>query len=260
LKQLQYILIAVIFAVAANTAFAQDEVKLLSSNYTTTNHPTPYVVYTHFTGQVEVKNLAYEKQVAIHHINHAGEWVDAQCFYVGPSSKPGYEIWEYQIIYTMNAHNYFPDFLQFAIKYNVDGLEFWDNNNGQDYNGQKNYEAPFDGMVRLVDAASWSVNNPTPYVVDVFLTGTVEVKNTAYHKVINIHYNDERGSTWWTESATYVGPSSTPGYEIWEFDFVVESYKGFDAPRQFVIQYLVDGGEHWDNNGGNNYKAVDFMD
>jgi hypothetical protein len=72
---------------------------------------------------IEVENLAYEKQVAIHFAS--GQ--EASAYYLRPSG-PHRELWE---CFLPLNHRY-PE-LKFALRYAVGAQEYWDNNGGQDY-------------------------------------------------------------------------------------------------------------------------------
>jgi hypothetical protein len=76
---------------------------------------------------IEVENLSYDKQVAIHFAS--GQ--EAPAGYVRPSER-NRELWECYL--PINSR--YPE-LKFALKYAVGSAVYWDNNGGQDY--QLNY-------------------------------------------------------------------------------------------------------------------------
>lgn len=114
--------------------FSRDIVKLKTAKYYTTSNPSPYTKNHILEAEIEVKNLAYNKEVAIHHVGSDGKWKDATGTYLKPSTRSGYEIWK--VVITTPVYKYPPqDFYRFAIKYNVRNEEYWDNNNNKDYFG-----------------------------------------------------------------------------------------------------------------------------
>ncbi len=78
------------------------------------------------TIDVKVKNIAYDKKVTIHGKNVlTGEWFDVQAQYIS-TLDDGYELWRaYPVSYSKD--------FEFAIKYEVNGNTYWDNNNGNNY-------------------------------------------------------------------------------------------------------------------------------
>lgn len=84
------------------------------------------------TGEIEVRDLAWQKQVRVHWTTaDAGDapwqWTDAQ--FAGMSEGGDFERWSF----TIDAPGLADTELRFAIRYDVDGQTFWDNDCGDDY-------------------------------------------------------------------------------------------------------------------------------
>lgn len=106
---------------------ATDEVSYYSSSKDVVDAGGGYSLYE-VKVQVKVKNIAYDKAVTLHYKNNiTGEWVDNAAHYCY-SLDDNYEIWEGSVYYWS-----MPGYVQFAIKYEVAGQTYWDNNDNNDY-------------------------------------------------------------------------------------------------------------------------------
>lgn len=107
---------------------ATDEVSLISTNPRQVDSYGGVGVYIVGTS-VKIKNMAYDKKVYIHcRMLGSDEWMDVECSY-SLSLDNGYEVWYADPVW------YYPTYtgIQFAVKYEVNGQIYWDNNNGNDY-------------------------------------------------------------------------------------------------------------------------------
>jgi hypothetical protein len=88
---------------------------------------------------------------------------------------------------------------------------------------------------------------------DLYATGMVEVANVTYDKQVIVHYQGPAG--WVDANATYYGPASDAGNELWAFTAgpypYLPQYSG--EAIYFAVEYSVEGITVWDNNGGDNY-------
>ncbi|MBN2695465.1 hypothetical protein JXR93_12455 [bacterium] len=114
--------------------FYTNIVKAKKIKYSTKSTNSPYMLNHVLEVEVEVKNVAFEKYVSLHHVAGDGRWVDTRGYYVKPSTKKYHEIWKV-IITTPIYKNPPRDFYRFAVKYNVRMDEYWDNNKNKDYYG-----------------------------------------------------------------------------------------------------------------------------
>jgi hypothetical protein len=107
-------------------ARAADEVRLLKavstvgSRYGQTWQDVAYTLV--------VKNLAYEKSVSIRHKQPDGTWADLPASYVGPAGT-GFELWRATQQYATHSTPPQPlRDLEFAVRFVVGGVSYWDNN------------------------------------------------------------------------------------------------------------------------------------
>jgi hypothetical protein len=104
--------------------------------------------------------------------------------------------------------------------------------------------------LRFAQAEQTSATPPTQNLT---ASGLIEVSNDAYEKQVVVHYQGPNG--WVDSSATYAGPATTAGHELWSFTTgaypYLPEYSG--EAIYFAVEYTVDGTTTWDNNGGANY-------
>lgn len=115
---------------------AQAEVKTqnIQLKYANFSRQNKWGVYWwSFSANIIVENIAYDKSVKL--VYSLDNWqtvqtADAQYFCSIENNK---EIWELSksFNYTVNALTY--ENIKFAIVYQVNGVEYWDNNNSKDY-------------------------------------------------------------------------------------------------------------------------------
>lgn len=85
------------------------------------------------------------------------------------------------------------------------------------------------------------------------IVGTIKVANIAFEKKVFVRYTTNNWQSYMDRQATYQ-PSSSRMYDT--FTFEVELPKPTDKAKrlEFCICYIANGSEHWDSNGGQNYK------
>lgn len=219
-----------------------------------------YASYYHGMGSsyrsfsIQVKNLAYAKQVAILHQMSDGSWQEYPAVF-SRTIDNNYELWSLSLA---NSANIWGD--AFVVKYTVNGVTYWDNNNGQNYS-----MGILDGTW-LNPAVNLQVNYRSlyynSYTNQTTLSGSVDIRNLAYNKKVDIIYTTDNWQTTRVASARYVGPLYQVGYsqfinspnkhgiERWTF----LEYLGNASQVEFAVSYTVGGQTYWDNNHGANYR------
>lgn len=234
-----------------SSAFAADEVKLAfgslqrDTSFSAGNCPSCYDL----VGEVEVKNLAFAKEVWIWYSTGVGGWQSKKAtFDIGVGNNK--ETWDFSISLGYLS----PANVQLAIEYKVNGAVYWDNNNNQNYN--------------LGTPAAFSVLNtvkvfPSNTVFAMFdkFHGEVIVKNIAFQKQVKVVYTLDHWATSKEVQATFKAADGT-GAETWEFTGDIPLFYSDALPTiEYSIAYTVAGATYWDNNHayGRNYKVTRFM-
>ncbi|MBW7473149.1 CBM21 domain-containing protein [Paenibacillus oenotherae] len=239
--------VVMLMGTLAQSAFASGEVALLKA----------YVYkykfgYVGFSGDIEVLNSAYAKTVTVHYNPGNGTWYDTNASYVGPTDA-SHEKWSFSIA-TDNINNAHPELsgltsIEFAVKYEVNGQTYWDNNGGSNYTLGTSSSGPGYTLLGKPNVlAQYGFINGTSFY------GNVTVKDLAYTKTVKIVYTTNNWVTTQEGYATYSGEANGAGsVENWGFDFNVGSGV---TQIKYAVSYTVNGQTYWDNNYGNNYTVT----
>lgn len=118
----------------SNTVQAANEpVKLAYAKYTslTPGFHTHYQCYGVISGYVRLSNIGYRKNVTIHYTTDNEHWNDCSARYCRFSGN-NQELWSFSMGPFL-SEPFLSLYCRFAIKYEVNGKTYWDNNNGNDY-------------------------------------------------------------------------------------------------------------------------------
>jgi hypothetical protein len=232
-----------------SAASAADEVKLLRA-----------VSYDHSTiGQegntwqdlyfdVKVKNLAFQKQVFVHIQDPCGgtSWVDVQGAFVQAAGPDGYELW--RVTKGIGAFGGKGPFT-FVVGYTVNGVTYWDNNNGNNFVVPVNQPLPSNVQGLVLGDPNVLVRAAT--VASGTFSGEIHLRNIAFSKAVTVVYTTDNWATQHNLSASYAAGPTGNGFEAWSFSTSV----GSATSVQFAVSYTVNGQTYWDNNFNMNYTA-----
>lgn len=210
--------------------------------------------------RIAVKNLAYRKLVEVFWAGQDGIWRILPATCIGPL-KGGFEVWEARAEFRCPAdQDSLPRDICFALHYGVGGQEYWDNNQGQNYEISANAGIHLDRDFALlnIDPQPWLAPGQTYHPI------TAAVHLPGPHKKVFVRWTTDRWHTvaetpcffrrkHWTQvpGSGTLNPNRY-GDEIW----IGHLYTG-DA---FRVEYAIgcrtgDALELWDNNFGRNYIA-----
>ncbi|MBW7476807.1 Ig-like domain-containing protein [Paenibacillus oenotherae] len=187
-----------------------------------------------FSGGIEVDNIGYQKEVYVHYTTGNGQWYDIPASYAG-KTEANLEGWVFNAIVSDTNNP-----IRFAIKYNVNGQTYWDNNNNQDY--QIGGSAPDRVLAKSflsLDTADFGSANA--------FSGRIYLKNITHHKKVTIRYTTDNWASYKEKDAVYGSPlpKSNNSLEFWDFNVDV-------APNvrevRYIIAYVANGVTYWDNN------------
>ncbi|MFD2564024.1 MULTISPECIES: hypothetical protein [Aquimarina] len=227
---------------------SSDNVKLLSA--WTANRSSP--VHTNYQRKfkVKVKNLAYQKEVTIHHATYSGDWVDIPLTYE-QSIGNDEEIWVGEVT---PDYELYSD--EFVVKYTVNGETYWDNNNGKNYSMLVNVGGYLSPEIDIELNKSFTRSTGLSFAINanvkrnygaavtaevIYTTDGWATKNTiplSYQRYFRVGY------------AHYIMSPNQFDVDIYSATIrVPDEVKSIE----FAIVYKVNGQEYWDNNYGNNY-------
>lgn len=199
------------------------------------------------SAQVVVKNLAYDKQVAIRLRNAKNEWEDLPLSYAGPASE-GFELWRGEI----GKPGTPLDPIVLSAKATMNGQTYWDNHGGVNYRIRATQGKRLFGVVVLHD--SGGLRGDGSFFVN------IDVQNLGPEKRVQVVYTTDDWATVRTADASFqssygagangnVPSPNAYGVERW----LVEGSGIQGARAAYAISYTVNGQTYWDNNFGRNY-------
>jgi hypothetical protein len=193
--------------------------------------------------RVKVDNLTYAKAVVLHYGDGA-VWTDRGLVWI-----EGYGSHD---VFVMPRLMGLGPVQRFAVRYNVSGFEFWDNNGGANYTIGEG-RGTVGGNVTLRSALL--LPGVTQY--DRSLRGQIYVNNLAYQKNVGLRMSIDGGTSWVNYAATYVSKATEgtrqdavpiPDVEVWGF------WTPLFSPSFYNIYFAVYYDGYWDNNFGHNYS------
>lgn len=192
-------------------------------------------------GYVEVQNLSPNKVVTIHYSADGVTWKDARAEYF-KATQGNYEAWKFK------TDSFFVGMrgsatVQFAIKYEVNGETYWDNNNGANYKVKAGYGVSSQYDFGSTNVALWYPTWGADDQVKIY----AQLKSLAYDKDVRVRYSTDNWATYEEVQGTY--SYSFPDSDIESWIISVPATQTF----QYAISYKVNGITYWDNNFGDNY-------
>jgi hypothetical protein len=186
-----------------------------------------------FKGHYEiiVKNVAYEKSVSIW-TNHPS-WTAISAEF--EESLPG-KLEKWIAPASEGQHD-------FAVKYFVDGKEYWDNNNSL------NYKAPqvMDGF-SVITGKEFPIVHGASSLINSKLRVHAAVQNLGSDKEVGLIYTTNKWESFDTLKAEYYWTMQS-GIEVW----LIEQNLNTNSDVEFALFYKVNDQQYWDNNFSRNY-------
>ncbi|WP_374537653.1 hypothetical protein [Chitinimonas taiwanensis] len=218
------------------------EHSLSMTRYSTTFYSESYTV--------AVDNLGPNKEVTIRRQQQNGSWVDIPLYYQRAAGG-NKEIW----IGGLSAHASPQPGEKFAVRYKVNGVEYWDNNNNQDYRILD--QGPLLGRGKQISGSlsvTAGLNN------NKIANGLIHVRNLALNKEVKLVYTTNNWASATVVNASYGGTPFSIGYgshsnpnlngaETWRVAFEFPA----NVQGQYYLEYKVNGQSYYDNNFGANY-------
>ena len=196
------------------------------------------------TGYVEIENIAYDKDVTVDYSFDGEKWYDCAAEYYKPTWG-NYEAWKFETPAT--AYGYKSSVtVQFAIKYEVNGQTYWDNNNGQNYSVAAGYDTTnrFDfGVGGIANFYSNRYGNS--------INCTLALKDLGNPKNVKVIYTTNNWSTTNEVNAEYYYTFEKNNYvQLWNYTIPTT-----ESNVQYKLSYTVNGTTYIDDNFGDYYTV-----
>ncbi len=223
-----------------------------------------------FSFEIQVDNLAFAKQVDIYYRDSDGQWKTKAATFLR-SAATNKELWSTSWVRALNGPyeaNPVLD-IEFAVKYQVNGQTYWDNNGGKNFKLKANSGELITRPV-LADGATavapydYNYDGNTGHV-DGYLSVGALVQNLAFAKEVKVHYSYDNWATSHVGNAIFqnnrmVGYSNVSypnsnNVEFWSFYTNGPTAQNATATTvKYAVSYKVNGVTYWDNNYGQNYS------
>lgn len=222
--------------------------------------------------EVELTNLAYDKEVYLVHEMEDGTWQEFPMVY-SRSTPDNTEIWTINAEISGYAYEGLKFGNEFAIKYLVNGQEYWDNNDWNNYvtggpftNEYGTFNKTYKGTILREDIQVLVNTDKTTY--NQYGTGgagfnpSVVVRNIGYEKEVEVVYTTDGWNTVQVVPLEYVDESKQPSQWAEDTEYGTERWRTninlYEYPEtiEYAIVYKVNGQEYWDNNFGENYTII----
>ncbi|GAA0077928.1 carbohydrate-binding protein [Clostridium sp. CTA-5] len=198
-----------------------------------------YAGSTH--GYIRVKNLAYDKKVIVHYAENYGKsWQDKNAEYV-KTNPDGSEIWRFNITTKYQGS-------EFAIKYEVNGKTYWDNNNGKNYSVGLTYHDVQLGRNNIcVKLSSFSPDSEYEK-----LSAKICVRNTGKKPTnVKLRYSQDN---WKTYKEVDAEPAQSYGNEVLDYIARTNDVDKTSKDIKYAVYAVIDGVEYCDDNFGSYYS------
>ncbi|GKX29357.1 glycogen-binding regulatory subunit of S/T protein phosphatase I [Vallitalea longa] len=196
-------------------------------------------------GYIYIKNLDYDKKVTVHFKYNDTDWKDVPASYY-KTLPNGYEIWKFETPYTNKVkYQYCGDnYCKFAIKYEVNGNTYWDNNNGRDYYLSQSKHSIELSKCKIGESQFYKNSRQLWFYI----------KDMGNNKNIKLRVTNDNWATYKDYDCNYV-TSYPNGVEEWYINLWKNDIDTTPSPSsQYVLYYTVNGMTYWDNNFGENYS------
>ena len=202
---------------------------------------------------VKVKNIAFGKVVTVLYTPDGSTWKGASLSFA--SHFGDYDGFSG----TVNEQ-----VQQFAVRYDVAGSVFFDNNCGGDYRLGSNLALAGGNVVLSKAKSKRGVQAGGGFVFTTsWLEGQILVNNLAFAKDVGIRLSADGGLTWHDTHAFFVGQHTEdgtfigPGAEVWQFKTPELNLETSADTFRFAVFFRVlsTGVVFWDNNFAQDYKV-----
>lgn len=234
-KTINRFAVALTLATATTTTWAAGEVQMLNVK----SHgcvaspsclPTTEIL-------IESQNFAASGEVGVRYKTKTGTWTDVASIRTTWPAAAGKTLWYAGPPGGTDS---------FAVWYKVNGVTYWDNNGGRNFNLATTQDDALLGKPALGHPQGWRVKFPQDVV-----EGTILVKNLSYAKTVEVVYTDNNWATSKVALASY--KSTYPsGVEAWSFSAPIAN-AAFASNIKLAFHYTWSTGSAWDNNFGRNY-------
>lgn len=234
-------------ALSSLQTFAAGEVSIIDVQQ---NIPCEPVCSMQYEFKALVTNLGYQKQVFVH-AKQAGVWIDIPLKF-NRAATNNKEVWTGSIpVPFLTADK--PKITEFAVKYQVNGKTYWDNNNGANYAFKLGSGLGLDAQLFNTQVA-FGKSIPGFDGRGFYFEEIIFTKHAATPSQMKVIFSTDH---WATTQVGFVesGPGHiSPETDIWVMVVRSNLLPTESAHVDYAFSYTVNGKTYWDNNFGKNYQ------
>jgi len=204
-----------------------------------------HAIQQHLVFLLRAANLGYDKQVDIIWAGMDGNWQQLPANYMSTGGD-GHEYWQAEITLESPSRRHLPGIICFAVRLRHAGIEYWDNNQGDNYTSLVNVGVILARQIamqnlslhtRLEDGQQW-------------LTIKIALNDWFAADRVVVHWSTDHWQHSRQSRCRKIRQRKHSHTQIW-----TARLKLGDAFRvQFAVSAKSGRHELWDNNGGANYK------
>jgi maltose 6'-phosphate phosphatase len=204
-----------------------------------------------------LENVGYDKQVDVLWSGEDGVWQTLPAQYSSTQGNDK-EYWRAQTTITLTEEQSLPGNIQFGLRFQAYGFEYWDNNEGLNYSSEADsgIQLAHNKQVQNIDFANCLKDGQE------FVPITIAVDQLFNAEKVTIHWTTDQWKTvqkspchckrnyWDTQCHSNARNPNQYGIELWTGQI--------DNGDSFRLQYIIccekEGQTLWENNQGNNYS------
>ncbi len=204
-----------------------------------------------------LENLSYDKKCDVFWAGEDGEWHTLPATYHS-SPDNDKEYWRAKITIHSTADKSLPGNIEFALRYQVQGKEYWDNNNGLNYSSQADSGIQVASTHPVLNIGFENSLNDEQKNVHI----TVSVNQSVHAESVTVHWTTDNWKSihetschfnrhyWDEKSRSNARNPNQYGSQIWNGLLKID-----DAYRlQYIISCECSDQVLWDNNYGKKYS------
>jgi maltose 6'-phosphate phosphatase len=205
-----------------------------------------------------VENIAYDKRIEVHWAGEDGKWriLPAEHHCSGGDNR---EIWRAQATFHPSEEASLPGDIEFALRYEVLGVDHWDNNASRNYVSNADSGVLLDKHSKLLGVDCNPALRPGQRIYPI----TVAVRHSLRPRKVEVHWTTDNWRNkqvtpcfFWRMHWDKTRRSSARNPNRYDTSIWVSQIRIEDAFRvQYAIVCETPAGRIWDNNFGQDYAA-----